>query len=156
VVAYTITWISWFLEVYVGSQPGYESYAGLFSLFGLVGPIGTALFLVLTSRCVALKKDFKDRLFNLRRVRPVYALIAVLVPFAVIGLSIVLSLRFGQSADQFRFSGGSNLLPMIILAVLLAPICEETGWHGYGVDSLRAKTGMMKATLLFAALWCAW
>jgi membrane protease YdiL (CAAX protease family) len=73
------------------------------------------------------------------------------VPFIVIGLSITLSLWLGQSADQFRFSGGSNLLPMIILALLLAPICEETGWHGYGVDSLRANAGMMKATLLFAA-----
>jgi membrane protease YdiL (CAAX protease family) len=33
---------------------------------------------------------------------------------------------------------------------------EETGWHGYGVDSLRASNGMMRTTLLFAVLWCAW
>ena len=156
VMVYAITWIIWFLGVYVGSQPGYESYAGLFGLIGLVGPIGTTLFLVLTSQCGALKRDFKDRIFNLRRVRPVYALIAVLVPFNVIGLSIVLSLLFGQSADQFRFSEKANLLSLIILALLLAPICEETGWHGYGVDSLRAKAGMIRATLLFGALWCGW
>jgi hypothetical protein len=73
-----------------------------------MGPIGTTLFLILTSRCAALKKDFKDRLFNLRRVRPVYALIAVGVPFIVIGLSITLSLWLGQLADQFQFSGGSQ------------------------------------------------
>jgi uncharacterized protein len=156
VMAYVVTWIIWFLGVYVGSQPGYESYAGLFSFIGLVGPIGTALFLVLTSRCAALRKDFKDRIFNLRRVRPVYALVAVLVPFTVICFSIVLSLWFGQSSDQFRFSGGANLFPLIILALLLAPICEETGWHGYGVDSLRAKAGMIRATILFATLWCGW
>jgi membrane protease YdiL (CAAX protease family) len=156
VMAYAITWFIWFLGVYVGSRSGYESYSGLFSLGGLMGPIGTTLLLVVTSRSAALKEDFKDRLFNLRRVRPVYALIAVVVPFTVIGLSIGLSLWFGQSADQFRFSSGSNLLPLIILALLLAPICEEMGWHGYGVDSLRAKAGMMKATLLFAALWCGW
>lgn len=156
VMAYAVTWIIWFLGVYVGSQPGYESYAGLFSLIGLVGPIGTTLFLVLTSRCAALKRDFKDRIFNLRRVQPIYALIAVLGPFTVICFSIVLSLWFGQSSDQFRFSEGANLFPLIILALLLAPICEETGWHGYGVDSLRAKAGMIKATLLFAALWCGW
>ena len=64
VMAYAVTWIIWFLGVYVGSQPGYESYAGLFSLIGLVGPIGTTLFLVLTSRCAALKRDFKDRIFK--------------------------------------------------------------------------------------------
>jgi hypothetical protein len=85
-MAYALTWIIWSLGVYAGSQPRYESYAGLFSLIGLVGPIGTAL----ASRCAALKKDFKDRLFNLRRVRPVFALIAVVVPFIVIGLSITL------------------------------------------------------------------
>jgi uncharacterized protein len=153
VMAYVVTWIIWFLGVYVGSQPGYESYAGLFGLIGLVGPIGRTLFLVLTSRCVALKRDFKNRIFNLHRVRPVYALVAVLVPFTVICFSIVLSLWFGQSTDQFRFSEGANLLPLIILALLLAPICEETGWHGYGVDS---KAGMIRATLLFAAFWCGW
>jgi uncharacterized protein len=153
VMAYAVTWIIWFLGVYVGSQPGYESYAGLFGLIGLVGPIGTTLFLVLTSRCVALRRDFKNRIFNLHRVRPVYALVAVLVPFTVICFSIVLSLWFGQSTDQFRFSEGANLLPLIILALLLAPICEETGWHGYGVDS---KAGMIRATLLFAAFWSGW
>ena len=45
---------------------------------------------------------------------------------------------------------------MIILAMVLAPIMEEMGWHGYGVDSLRAGTGMMKTTLLFGILWSAW
>ncbi|HAN64280.1 MAG TPA: hypothetical protein DIC31_08040 [Rhizobiales bacterium] len=51
---------------------------------------------------------------------------------------------------------GANLLAMMILAIILAPLLEEMGWRGYGVDSLRAKTGMLKATLLFAALWSAW
>lgn len=156
VMAYAVTWITWFLGVYIGSRPGFEPYAGLFSFIGLLGPIGTSLFLVLTSSSAALKSDFKDRLFNLRRIRPFYALLAVLMPFTVICVSIVLSLWFGQARDQFRLSVGSNLLPLIMLALLLAPICEETGWHGYGVDSLRSKAGMMKATLLFAALWCAW
>jgi CAAX protease family protein len=104
----------------------------------------------------ALRGDFRDRLVNLWRIRPIYLLAAVLLPFAVLGLSILLSLGFGQSADQFRLSGGANLLSMIILTMVLAPILEEVGWRGYGVDSLRAQAGMTKATLLFAALWSAW
>lgn len=156
VMAYSVSWIPWLLGVYVASQPGFASYAALFNLIGLLGPIGTTLFLVLTSGSATLKSDFKDRLFNLRRIRLVYVLVAVLMPPTVIGLSIFWSLWFGQSSDQFRLSGGANLIALIILAMMLAPICEETGWHGYGVDSLRAQAGMMKATLLFAALWCAW
>ena len=153
---YVVTWTLWFLAVYAGSREELEPYASLISLVGLLGPPGGALLLILTSGSTALKSDFKDRLFNWRRIRPGYAILAVVMPFAVISLSIWLSLRLGQSADQLRLSGGANLLPMIILALVLAPILEEMGWHGYGVDSLRAKAGMMTATLLFAALWCAW
>jgi hypothetical protein len=151
-LAYAVTWSLWLYGVYLGSQEG----GSLFSLVGLLGPIGTALLLIFTSGSTALKSDFKDRLFNLARIRPVYALAALAMPFAVICLSILMSLAFGQSADQFRLSAGGGLFAMVLLAMVIAPIMEEVGWHGYGVDSLRAEAGMMKATLLFAALWCAW
>jgi len=143
-MAYVVTWIPWSLAMYAGSQPGLEAYAFLFNLIGLLGPLAVALILILTSGSKA------------RRIRPIYAIVAIAMPPAVMCLSIWLSVWFGQSADQFRLSGGANLLAMIILAMVLAPLFEEMGWHGYGVDSLRAKTGMMKATLLFGALWSTW
>ena len=74
------------------------------------------------------------------------------MPFALL-LSTGLSVLFGRSADQFRFSGGfAKMLPTI----LLAPTFEELGWRGYGMDSLRAKFNMMTATLLFSVLWAIW
>lgn len=155
-IAYAATWIPWFVGIYLGTQPGLEAYAPLLSLVGLVGPIGATLFMVLTSGSCALKCDFKDRLFNLRRIRPPYAIFAVVMPFAVILIAILLSIPLGESSDQFQLAGGTQLLPMILLAMILAPIMEETGWHGYGVDSLRAKAGMMQTTLAFALLWCVW
>ena len=155
-LAYAVTWTLWFAGVYVGSRQGLEAYGSVFSLVGLLGPIGAALSLVHTSDSVSLKNDFKDRLFNLRRIRPIFALAAFAMPFAVILLSILLSLGFGESPDQLRFSGGGSLLAMIVLAMVLAPIMEEVGWHGYGVDSLRARSGVLKATLLFGLLWSAW
>lgn len=154
-VAYAATWIPWSAAAWA-SQRGLEAYAVLFNLIGLLGPPGATLYRILTSGSEALKRDFHDRIVNLRRVSPVYAILAVVLPLAVICLSISMSLWFGQSADQFRLSAGPNLPAMIILALAIAPIMEETGWHGYGVDSLRVKTGMMKATLLFGALWSAW
>jgi membrane protease YdiL (CAAX protease family) len=155
-LVYLATWIPWLLAIHAGSQAKLAPYAVLFQFIGLAAPCTVAALLVLTSGSEALKRDFKDRLLNLRRIRPLYLLVAVLLPLAVLGLSIWLSLWFGQSADQFRLSGGANLLPMIVLALILAPILEEVGWHGYGVDSLRAVTGMTKATLLFAVLWAVW
>ena len=56
---------------------GLEAYASFFNLIGLLGPIAAALFLVLTSGSDALKIDFKDGLFNLRRIRPIYVIFAM-------------------------------------------------------------------------------
>jgi hypothetical protein len=71
-MAYAATWTPWFLAAYAGSQKGLEPYAPLLNLVGLLGPCAVALFLILSSGSAALKRDFKDRLFNLRRIdRPI-------------------------------------------------------------------------------------
>ena len=155
-LTYGLSWTPWFAGIYAGSRAELEPYAALANLLGVLGPIGAAQLLVLTSGSAALKQDFWDRLLNLRRVSPLYAAFAVAIPATVICLSILLSLWLGQPADQFRLSGGAGLIPLVVLALVLTPICEEVGWHGYGADSLREGFGMLPATLLFAALWCAW
>ena len=101
VMAYVVTWIPWSVAAYASSQNA-ESYRSLFNLAGLLGPLAAALFLILSSGSEALKSDFRDRLFNLRRIRPLYLIVAIVMPSRVMGLSIWLSLWFGQSADQFR------------------------------------------------------
>ena len=155
-MAYAGSWLPWFLGLYLGSQPELMRYAPLFNFIGLFGPIGASSVPVLTSGHAALQSDFKDRLLDLRRIRPLLVLLAVVMPFAVIGLAILLSLWFGQSSDQFRLVDGTAIVPLIVLGLVLAPIYEEAGWHGYGVDSLRDRNGVMEATLIFAVLWCAW
>ena len=155
-MAYGITWVPWAIGAYLGSQPAGEAYAFLFNLVGLLGPVAATLFLIMTSCNSALKTDFQNRLFNPRRIRLVYAIVAIALPFILIWLSIWLSVWFGQPADQFRLAGGARVLALIVLAMVLAPIMEEIGWHGYGVDSLRAGAGMLEATLLFGVLWSTW
>ncbi len=156
-LAYVATWIPWLIGAYLARQEGGEAYGFLFNLIGLLlGPTGVALFFVFSSGSSALRRDFLDRLVNLRRIRPLYALVAILLPFVLILLAIWISTWFGETPDQFAVAGGSGLVAMIAIAMVLAPLLEETGWHGYGVDSLRAHAGMLKATALFAVLWCLW
>ena len=44
----------------------------------------------------------------------------------------------------------------IAIPLLLAPIIEEIGWRGYGVDSLRAYFNLFTASALFGFLWALW
>jgi membrane protease YdiL (CAAX protease family) len=155
-LAYLGSWLPWLLGLYLASEPAFARYAALVNFMGLLGPLGATSVLVLTSGNTALQSDLKDRLLELKRIRPLLAVFAVVMPVAVISLSIAISLWFGESSEQFALAGGRDLLSLIILALILAPIYEEAGWHGYGADSLRARNGMMEATLLLAVLWCAW
>ena len=152
---YIVTWLPWVLGIELAAQPGSEGAAVLLNLLGLLGPIAMAIVFVWTSGSAALKADFRNRLFNLRLIRPLYAVVAVLLPFGLTLLAVAISIGFGQPADQFALSGGS-LLPLIVLTMILAPIMEEVGWHGYGVDSLRAGHDLLKATFLFGLLWSVW
>jgi membrane protease YdiL (CAAX protease family) len=157
VAAYLAAWMPWLVGAQLARQEGGEVHSLLFTLLGLLlGPTGAALFFVASSGSPALKRDFRERFIDLRRIRPLYALVAVFLPFVLMGLAIGVSLRLGESPDQFRLAGGPGFGVLVGLALVLAPILEETGWHGYGVDSLRAHASTRTATLLFAVLWCVW
>jgi membrane protease YdiL (CAAX protease family) len=106
-----------------------------------------------------LRKDFWNRL-HLRRINVTFLpVILLLMPFIVL-LATALSLLFGQSTDQFDFSSdykvinGHWLLGLLCLST--APILEELGWRGYGVDSLRKYFNLFHTSLLFAFLWAMW
>jgi len=152
-----LTWIPWFAAIRLSYGENGEAYASLLNLLGLLAPTATALILVFFFGTPALKADFKDRFINLRRLSPTYLIVLFATPPIVVFFSIWLSLFFGQSSDQFGLVGDpAGILPLIILALILAPLIEETGWRGYGVDSLRSRMGPLGTSLWFGVLWSLW
>lgn len=156
VVAFLVSWAPWAVAAAIAKTPGAATLAPLLNLAGLIGPPAATVLMIAGPGGRALRADFLDRLVNLRRIQPTTLPVAVALPFAITGLAIVLSLWFGQPADQFRAAAGSGALAVILLTMLLAPVMEETGWHGYGVDSLRAYSGVLRSTLVFGVLWSVW
>ncbi len=158
-ITFLITWVSWFIAAYFSYQPGQELYQLLFMLPGLFGPFIAALSLTLVSGDKALQKDFWDRLWNLKRIRPIFLPISLLLMPVVLVVATLLSLLFGQSLEQFKFASqfsfSAAFFP-VVLILILAPTLEELGWRGYGMDSLRARYGLLPATLLFAVFWALW
>src|SRR5262245_43980113 len=104
-IAYVATWVPWLVGAYLAREPGGEFYGFIFDLIGLLlGPPGVALWFVFTSGNAALKRDFLDRIVNLRRIRPLFALVAVVLPFALILFAVWISTLFGESTDQFALA----------------------------------------------------
>lgn len=147
-----ITWVPW----YFGIRSGAVATGSLLSLAGLLGPFLVSLGLTFGSGSPALRRDFRDRVLDWRRIRPADLLLAVTMPVGVLVLSVGLSMLLGEPGGQLRLSTAENLVPMIVLALILAPIIEELGWRGYGMDSLRAGLGVVPASLVFGVLWALW
>lgn len=160
------TWVPWAVAIALGAgQEEVEAYSfqGVvfaFAILGLFGPTIASLIMIFRSGSRALKADFKDRLFNLRRIIPRFLVLTIVLPAAVVSTAIGISLLFGQPTDQFSLTADTNelgkLFMMVLLTMILAPIFEEMGWRGYGVDSFRSKLSPLKMSLAFGVFWGLW
>ena len=157
-----ITWVAWLIAAYFSYRPAAGGQNGLISLLLLIGlfsPMATALWMIFASGNPQLKQNFYGRLFNFKLIRPwTIPAIFLIVPAAVV-ISVWLShLFFKQPLSQLSFAKApffAGIIPAQLM-LLLAPLVEEIGWKGYGVESLRGKRSFFTATLLFAALWAFW
>ncbi len=156
-----ITWATWFAAAYFSFHEELTAYKYVFVILGLVAPFAVAMLMIYGAGNDEMKRDFRNRLFNLKLIKSRYFLIIFLtLPVAVV-LSVAVSLLFGQPVTQLALSPGVSLagfaVVQLLISIILAPTFEETGWRGYGVDSLRKKSrSLLVATLIFGAVWALW
>jgi membrane protease YdiL (CAAX protease family) len=136
-----------------------EGLQALFMMPGLFAPFIAAMIMIYRSKSPELWRDYWDRLLNFKRIKLVTVPVMLLLMPAVILASILLSLLFGKSADQFaivqRFSFSAGPVP-VLLILIFVPALEEMGWRGYGVDSLRSRFNLFTTSLWFGLLWGLW
>lgn len=153
------SWAPGFMAAYLSYQKGMEAFQLLFILLGMFAPFTVALIMIYGSQNRDLIKDFWERL-RFDKIKLSFLPVILLLMPCVLFLATTLSLLFGQSIDQFALSTtyrvmeGQSMLSLLIIC--LAPLIEELGWRGYGVDSLRSTFNLFKTTLLFAGLWALW
>lgn len=159
VLTYIFTWLNWFVSAYFSRTSDSETLYTIFMALGLFAPATVALVLILKSKNKQLKKDYIDKVVNLKRIQPsTIAAMVLIMPFAIL-VSILLSTLCGQSmeqlslADGFSFSVGT--VPSLIV-LLVAAVFEEFGWRGYAMDSLGSKYNLFISTWIFAVIWAFW
>lgn len=129
-------------------------------LVGLLAPAVVSTVFVLVSGSDLLKKDLKIKLVGLYKVKWRNVLLAVLQFAGIVACSILLSLLFGQSLDQFSFTEDFSFTGVgvagALLTVTAASIIEEVGWKGYCEDSIGAYMNWFWESVIFGALWSLW
>lgn len=156
--AFIITYTLWFAGAYLSFQDDSGLYM-LLMLPGLMAPFLISLFMIFTSKNSDLKRDFINRLINLRLIKPkTLPALVLIMPFSIL-VSIFLSIPFGGSTSQFQFAEGfsfsSGFVPVLLL-LLMAASFEELGWRGYAFDSLQSRYTYFTASIVFSILWSLW
>ena len=154
-LAYLFTWIFWIPAIFVP-----ESIGGVLMLIGLIAPAVVSTVFVLASGSDVLKRDLKNKIVGFYKVNWLNVLWAIIVFAIIVVSSILLSLAFGQSLDQFSFTDDFTFTGVGIgsafMAVTLASILEEIGWKGYCEDSIGAYMNWFWESLIFGAIWSFW
>ena len=160
-IVFILTWAFWIAAAVVG-HGNTDSAAGIsitLELLGLIAPSVVATCMVLFSGSRELKRDLRDKLVGLFRIKPSVITTATLLFGAVVMASILLSTLFGQSLDQFSFTEDFSFAgggAMALLTLVLAAFFEEMGWRGYAEDSIAFYCSWFKESIIFGLLWAAW
>ena len=154
-LAYLFTWIFWIPAIFVPEDP-----AASLMVVGLVAPAVVSTVFVLVSGSDILKQDLKNKLIGFYKVRWRNVFLAILLFAGVVAGSILLSLAFGQSTDQFSFTKDFSFtgvgIGSALITVTLASIIEEVGWKGYCEDSIGNYMNWFWESMIFGALWSLW
>ena len=155
VLAYLFTWIFWIPAIFVP-----ETVGSILMVIGLIAPAVVSTLFVLLSGSKLLKRDLKNKIVGFYKVKWLNVLLAVGVFAVIVAASILLSLAFGQSIDQFSFTEDFSFTGVgiggALLTILLASIIEEVGWKGYCEDSIGNYMNWFWESMIFGALWSFW
>ncbi len=154
-LAYLFTWIFWVPAIFIKGNAG-----ALLMMIGLLSPAVVSTLFVVFSGSDLLKKDLKVKLVGLYKVRWGNVLLAILQFAGIVAASILLSLLFGQSLNQFSFTEDFSFTGVGIgtafVTITLAAILEEVGWKGYCEDSIGAYMNWFWESLIFGVIWSLW
>ena len=155
IMAYFFTWVFWIPAITVSENKG-----AFLMVLGLFAPAAVSTLFVILSGSDALKCDLRQKIIGFYKVKWMNVLFAVFVFALIIVCSILLSLAFGQSLDQFSFTDDFSFtgvgIGSALLTILLASVIEEVGWKGYCEDSIGNYMNWFWESLIFGALWSFW
>lgn len=122
-------------------------------LVGGAGPmIMGLLFSALYSEGRGLKDLFR-RLTDPRLARLRLWLVALgLVP----GIKLLAMLGIGELSFALPEGRVSGFLAFFLFILVLGPLPEEIGWHGYALDALQTRHDPLAATAILAFCWGLW
>lgn len=155
-----VTWLFGFLAVAIqGAVP--RSLVLVLAYGGGLSPLLVTAGLAYWRHDRAYRRDFWQRLTDVRRIGPGWALVIFLFFPAKSVLAALLDVL--QGGGGIALEGAARLLdqpllivPTFVFWLLFGPVPEEVGWRGYATDGLQARHSAVAGSLIVGTVWALW
>jgi uncharacterized protein len=155
---FLLSWVPFWIAV-LAARGGQPDLADTIFILGGVGAALTPLILIYTSKDRALVRDYWRRIFEVRRITPGgWIAILLTIPALTVG-AVAISTLFGDSWDQLAPRMSSTATPGFFglwALLIVGAIAEEIALRGYGIDALRSRMNLFKASVILGLLWALW
>src|ERR687895_1198806 len=130
-----------------------------FWTFQAGAPFIAALIVIPLTRGLSGLKELGLRMIRWR-VRWYWYVVAIAVPLAVVGLTVVLNVALGASAPSLAGVGSVSTILMMFAIRLVNPgdgaLGEEPGWRGVALPGLQGTLSPLVSTLILGVLVTVW
>lgn len=158
-ISFTISWSAW-LPLY-GHHFGLQTTAP-FTYQHALGALGPMVAALITSMIYGGRKEVTRLLLQMIKPGGLYALIALLSPFALAILAMAPAIITQQSLRSLSGLLHNNEFPHFSIFTLIAynlvffGFGEETGWRGFVLPRLQNRFNALHSALLLTIPWALW
>ena len=159
-LGFSLSWAVWIPVAVTGRD--YQSSVILLMgvLVGAFGPGLGAILLTYLNREQDDFQEFRNRIYELRRIRPSWILIILgLWPFlhaTAIGITYLLGNSIPDSPFLRELQARPNTIPLIVFLYFLQSGLEEIGWRGYLQEKLGNLYSIPISVLITGAIHAVW
>lgn len=160
VLSFVISWAIWIPLAL--TKTNYQSSPFLLSaaLVGAFGPGLAAILVNYLNRDLDQVTEFRERIYDFKRIRPAWYLIILTFWPVMHGIAIGITALAGdpipESAFLAEILSKTNTIPLVVFLYFLQAGVEELGWRGYLQEKLGQRMGKAPSSILVGVIHTIW
>ena len=154
-LTFAISWVIW-LGLIVGSHHIQTPAGAVLNRVAIAGPSIAALVLAVVLGRSELRRLLAG--FSLSRLSVRWTVVALVVPLAMMGVAIAVSVTaFGAPRPAVTFGVAGVVLAEFVRVLFWGgPVGEELGWRGFALPRLQQHRNALAASILLGFIWGLW
>lgn len=159
-LSFLFSWTVWIPVALTGVNYQSSPYLLAAVLVGAFGPGLAAIIVNYIDRDLEQITEFRQRIYDFKRIRPAWILIILTIWPVLHGIAIGITTLSGKPIPESNFLteilAQQNTIPLVIFLYFLQAGVKELGWRGYLQDKLGQRMGAASSSLLVGVIHAVW